>query len=455
MTYTPNFRDPRTLARAKTALGFVRGCLSPDKPHAWSTRYIDKHLGQINNNLGKWFRRHLLITTSNKWSKDSGQCKEYCLNQEGYDYIRDLITGIPFESFKQWKYKKQMRYSIVMDDLISEKEDIESYPIALQVSDQLLVKNWAYDEFPTEFQNLEFFYDDKSNRLWHPLQHVRKEDKRNIFRDIGLCYQYDIACCAPTLLHQYSNHIPLVLDENNKWVQGPMDLYLFAIQRYLTDRKQVRKEVAQAADIPVELVKVIINGLFAGAQLGHNPTSAIYKLLKGDRARIECLKQDPFITELRRDIKTMWEYINITLTKRTKTYSNGKTRKLPVSSRQKWNLYFELERQVLNAVREYLDSTGNKYFLEHDGWSTHYEVNQEELLDWIYQKTGFIIHLDLEILEKRTYNSYPIALQVSKPRETLSDSEFWAIKNPFPEHLTRQIEEAEARLKAYEEGKNK
>ena len=452
MTYTPNFNDPRTLARAKRAMGFVRGCLSPYKSQSWSTRYIDKHTGRNDTDLGKWFRKHLLITTNARWSKDQGVCKEYCLNQEGYEYIKDLMSGMPFETFNQWKSKKQMRYNQVMIGLVSEKDNIESYPIVQQVSDSRIICDWAHAEFQTEFETLEFFYDDKSNRLWHPLQRVRRQEKRIIFSELGLDYQYDIVCCAPTLLHQYSNHIPLVLDENKRWVQGPMDLYLFALQRYLTDRKTVREEIARAADIPVDLVKVIINGLFAGAQLGHNPTSAIYKLLKGDKARIEYLKQDPFITELRTDIKTMWDYINVTLTKRTKSV-NGKTRKLPISSRQKWNLYFDLERQVLNAVKEYLDKTGNKYFLEHDGWSTQSEVNQQELIEWIHQKTGFIIQLDMEISKKKSYNSYPIVQQVSTTLETLPETDFWTIKNPFPEHLQRQIQEAELKLQAYERSK--
>jgi hypothetical protein len=47
---------------------------------------------------------------------------------------------------------------------------------------------------------------------------------------------------------------------------------------------------------------------------------------------------------------------------------NGKTRRKPMSSKQKWNIYFDLERTVLSCVREYLTDTNNKHFLEHDGW---------------------------------------------------------------------------------------
>jgi len=182
-----------------------------------------------------------------------------------------------------------------------------------------------------------------------------------------------------------------------------MDLYLFAVQRYLQDRVSVRKQIANETQIPEKIVKVIINALFAGAQLGHNPTSAIYKLLNGDKARIEFLKQHRYIIELRSDIKTIWEYLRPVMTTRYKTNKSGRRRRLPLSSRDKWNLYFDLERQILNIVRSYLDDTGNKYFLEHDGFTTQLEVNKQELLELIYQKTGFILDLDMELLRKNNY----------------------------------------------------
>jgi hypothetical protein len=51
---------------------------------------------------------------------------------------------------------------------------------------------------------------------------------------------------------------------------------------------------------------------------------------------------------------------------------------IPISSRQKWGVYFDLERQVLNEVREFLRETNNRHFLEHDGWSCENEINETD-----------------------------------------------------------------------------
>ena len=412
MKYIPNLHDPRTTKRIKTALGFVRGCMSDTKSHAWSTRYIDKYLGRMNNNLGKFLRRHLLIETNSNWNKDTGICKEYKLNLQGYEYIKDLVSYKQYMSISNWKSFAEMKKNTEMASLLDFEDISVIYHIVSQIGDSRILNEWEKQEFKTEFESLDFLYEDKSNRLWHPLQNVRKQDKQNIFRELDLTYQYDIVCCAPTLIHQYSHQVPLIVD-NDKYIQGPMDLYLFAVQEYLQDRVSVRKRIAQETEIPEKLVKIIINALFAGAQLGHNKDSAIYKLLNGDKARIEFLKEHPYIIQLRSDIKIIWEYLRPVMTTRYKTNKLGKTRKLALSSREKWNLYFLLERQVLNVVKNYLDRTNNKYFLEHDGFTTRNEVDQNELLNEIYEKTGFILELELEFLTKKDIlEIYPSVSQV-------------------------------------------
>ena len=406
MVYHPNFKDPRTQKRVKHALGFVRGCFSEDKPHSWSTRYIDKYLGQQNNSLSNWLRRHLLITTNNNYNSYTGVCKEYKLNKEGYNYIKSLLLGQKYNSFKEYQNGMDIRYRMNMSDLVEFQEDNEKitslnlYPSVLQVQDQPLIHDWINEEFGYELKNLTFEYEDKSNRLWHPLQRVRREHKKQTLAQVGLSHQYDIECCAPTLLHQYSQRIPLVVDENNKWVQGPMDLWLFGIQSYLKNKNDLRNRMAFDADIPVKIAKVIINALFAGAKLGLNPKSEIYKLLGGDKARIEFLKQYQPLIELRKDIKVMWDYIKLVLPKRTIIGTKTKKeRNLPLNSKQKWGLYFDLERKVLNAVRKYLDQKEIKYFLEHDGWTTNEELNMNELTTFIEQETGFMIQLDYKLVK--------------------------------------------------------
>ena len=415
--YNPNFSDPRTQKRVKNALGFVKGCFSETKSMSWSTRYIDKYLGSQNHNLSKWLRRHLLIETNTHYNKDTGQCKQYLLNRRGYEYVRDRLTGQTQLSYSEWNNNFLVRTKISLRELV-ECDNIEQennynviYPSVAQVevNDEKLVHDWITEKFHKDLSTKNFEYDDKSSRLWHPLQRVKRNYKKAALAEYDLLYQYDIECAAPTLLLQYSQHIPLVLDENNKWIQGPMDLWLFAINRYLKDKSQVRKELARNADITEQQAKIIINALFAGAVISQSPTTEIYQMLDGDRAKIEYLKQDEFLCELRSDIKTMWDYIKVTLPHKT----NKSGRRIPISSKQKWILYFDLERKILDVVRKYLSETNNEYFLEHDGWTCVSEIDETDLIDYIRTNTGFNIKLSCEKLVKNNYNViYPSVAQV-------------------------------------------
>ena len=355
MSYEPNYNDPRVRKRIKKALGFVGSCFSETKPKGWSTRSIDKHLGHQKENLSKYLRGHLLTCINDRYNKDTGQCKKYIKNKTGYDMVRSMLNNIP------------LYYSV------SEVTEITDY-----------IKN----EYKTELSTLNFKYEDKAHRLWNPLQRVRKPYKKIIFSEVGLKYQYDIQCCAPTLIHQYSQKM-----------EEPMDLYLFALQSYLVDRKSIRTMLATEAEMSEDHIKVIINALLAGAQLSVNKKSDIYKLLKGDIARIEYLKQHPYIIELRNDIKTCWDYIKPTLYRRTITNKNNKTQVLPISSKQKATIYFQLERLVLEAIIQFMDNLGDiQYFLEHDGWVCSKELDEELLIKWIKDKTGYDIQLEMAVL---------------------------------------------------------
>jgi hypothetical protein len=361
MTYQPNFHDPRVRRRIRRAIGFASGCLSTTRSQQWSTRYIDQWFGSQRNDLSQYLRAQLLIVTNERWNKDSGQCKEYQLNSKGIDFLSDAI-GL---------------------------NNNTTYPIVVEV---------AEIEYRQELDSGAFVYNDQSSRLWHPLQNFRRDAKRQVLDSAGYQYHYDIECCAMTLIHQHSQRIPEVVlsADNPKWLQGPMDLYLFALRDYLRDRQARRAQIAQEADMSPDLVKRIITALLAGAQLSLNPTTHIYQMLEGDRARIEFLKQHEYLTQLRADIRVMWDYIKPTMSRRSRTQPNGQERMMPISSRQKWNLYFDLERQVLNEIREFLCERGIRHFLEHDGWSCDHEIDLTELQERILERTGFQLEFEIK-----------------------------------------------------------
>lgn len=388
MKYQPNFNDKRVIQRIRHAYGFARGVMACDKPSGWSQSVIDKYFGQHQTDLSKYLRGLILICTNHSYDIQQGISKEYILNEIGMRYLKEMMTGETTLIYHEWINKRDIceMKSPQRDDQTLIINAIPNNTLVYNISnsghlfDQQLVSEWCFREYGQELKSLNFTYDDKSSRLWHPLQSVKREFKKHVFTEAGMKYQYDIQCCAPTLILQHAQQLG-------------MDEYLFTINEYINNRDACRKELSELADIPVSTAKVIVNALFCGARLGNNKEFALSRLLNHDSARIIVLQESKFITQLKQDIKTCWETIETTMTQVFVHKPNGTQRKRPTSSKQKWNRYFQQERKVLDAIRMYLNSTNNKHFCEHDGWNCVKEVNEQELIEHVKKVTGYSIRL--------------------------------------------------------------
>ena len=122
MTYNPNFNDPRVKKRIRKAVGFVSATMD-DTPHAWPTRYIDKHLGSQSNDLSKWLREHLLVVDSHRYN-NLGTCKEYTINRLGVRYLLAVLNSNVRESMLEWKYSYNNKMSLLIDGRDEERDEI-------------------------------------------------------------------------------------------------------------------------------------------------------------------------------------------------------------------------------------------------------------------------------------------------------------------------------------------
>jgi hypothetical protein len=233
------------------------------------------------------------------------------------------------------------------------------------------------------------------------LQNVKKIYKHPLLAEYGLIYHYDIQCCAPTLIHQYS-------------IKYGNDLYLPNLTNYLSNKNSIRNHIAKQLEIPNNIVKIIINALFCGARIGVSNKFAISQLLNHDIARITWLKEDTYISELRDEIKTCWQYIEPYTTIRYSN-KNNKRRKLAMNSKIKWSVYFQQERLVLDTIRKFLQITNNNHFLEHDGWVTCNPINEIELQNYIKEQIGYDIRFDMmKIDHKLPTPIYPLVYNKSE-----------------------------------------
>lgn len=387
--YQPNFTDPRVVRRIRRALGWVAACMEPDQTRHWRSTEIDRWCGQGQHDLGSYIRGSLLIPTE---SPHKNLATGYRLNLSGYHRLARLVGLIQTQAPPQGQAQQEFH-----------KEISET-----QIQTSMAPADWALREFHNELRTGQFSYQLHSDRHWHPLQNMRRAVKARVFHQSDYRYQYDIQCAAQTLLLQYSQQIPEKLDSDRLvgprghrrplWLQGPMDQWLPNVQAYISDRRRIRQELSERIGISTDLAKQIITALFAGARISVHHRSAISRILDGRVDRIQALRTDPFIAPLKDEIRTIWEYIRPTMSRRTQTDRLGRTRRVPITSRERWRLYFQLERQVLAAISDYLMSTGNQFFTEHDGWVCRHPVNQTDLIEHVRQVTGFQIQLDLCIL---------------------------------------------------------
>ena len=382
--YKLRLSDPRVKNRTQRALAWAISVFSADKAKAYSTRAIDRFFGHQGNPLSKWLRTQLLIEIDGFWNKETGQCKKYQLNQIGVEYISQLLCDEKVS--KRPDISSADADSCHLDSVNNNNYTTIPYcytslktPVDIRKTyNYQLVKDLYLREYGEELHSFSFDYEDKSHRLWHPIQNIRSEYRKPFLSDCGLAQEYDLKSAAPTLIYQRAQHLG-------------MQQRCAEIELMLRDRDAYRDMLSVRAQVPVKTIKVLINALFCGARLGHNPDFALSHLLAGDRARIELLKQDANIQALRKDIKLCWEHIKQQIPPRFNAQTG---RKIAVSSRQRWLVYFDMERRVLDSVARYLELTDNACFLEHDGWTCRHEVDIEELRRYVQLRTGFNIEIE-------------------------------------------------------------
>lgn len=332
MAYEPNAQDPRVRRRIEHAIDWCLYNLSETQPKQWYTRYLDKHIGHTHRKLGKYLRDTLLIVQDNHWNMHTGSCKHYLLDAQGVKRLCKLL-GLPLPR-RYTNFKKQR------------------------------ILQHAHKQFGNAIQQGVFEYEDKSNRLWNSLQNVPSNLRTELFHQYGYDYNYDIRSAAPTLLYQHAK------------VQKPTP----EIDAYHLDPSKWRHRLAQEVGCNLLQAKQIINARFAGAYLGLD--NSLARHLNGNRIQHWRLKNSEQFQRLSADIRLMWTDI--------KEQEGG----VRMNSRNKWSVYFRLERQVMNVIQRELRQMNCRYFLEHDGWRCDRFVVPNELEQKIKAKTGFVIQLE-------------------------------------------------------------
>lgn len=336
--YTPNLQDKRVQKRVSSVLAWcdsnlfehqptnIRAVTSTKKgPPSAKKLSITDVFGQQQNPLSKWLRYNLLI-------------------QSGIYHPGKLVYGYRLREGAVARIRSMMgETAIALSDL------------------QKYEKKYQY-----ELDTLEFNYREKSERLWHGLQNIRRSEKEEFWSKY-LPYDYDISACAPNLLAQTAR------------IGGLPAEKLAGVQRYLDEKGAFREHFSELSGLTLQQSKAVINSLFNGARLTPYYACSTFELLGYNRDALDRIKADQQVQEMLASIKEIWKML-----KPIVQDVNG----------SKWNIYFRLEREVIDVVHEYLRSTSNAFFSEHDGWRCAKPVDTAALSALVLERTGYDLKFD-------------------------------------------------------------
>ena len=329
--YIPNWGDIRVQNRAKKAIKAITRYLhTEDHQHEFDRRWLNVNLGRTTDNLGRYLRRHLLKCKSHYYSKTLGIAKTYQLRSEGINKILNYLNMPPMKQF--------MRRNII-------------------------------EQYAVEFQTGEFNYNEISDRFYHPLQNIKKDERYELFSEVGYQYQYDIQCCAPTLIYQAALKCGMKSQQ--------------VIERFLQDRTKFRDHLSATYNIEPKTIKTILTAIFTGAQLGVSTRSRLYQLV-GNWSKMKALSTDSDIIQLKKEISRCWVWIR-------------KFNTLKCNGTDKSKFYRQEEKMVMSSVRSYARLTNTREFSIHDGWITSSPMDLIQLTRYIQVNTGYNVIIDSEI----------------------------------------------------------
>lgn len=315
--------------------------------------------------LGRQFKSALLIETNSSYSNaENAFCKRYKVNK------RNLI-----EILKRSDEVANKREPAICVQVFADEDE------ALQHWTVRYYRRLYADELAGRKP---FVYTERSYRKWHPLQNVRRSHKQQVFAGY-LDHDYDISTALISVMLGDVRRLDPTFD---------MSKYEL-IFRYRDNKAIVRQNVGKLLDLDPDQVKELFSYINNNGIISASPFMALLGIV-GSREKVDGIRRHKFFQQYRIQIKSlwrMWVYFN----NREVYRHNDKDRPL-IENKKRFNLYFYIERKLLDVIEEYLQSKSAVYFLEHDGFRSNLPIDQAELERVIKEK----IQIEVSIEEKTT-----------------------------------------------------
>ena len=277
------------------------------------------------------------------------------------------------EDIKQQTTQQQaIDCTFFQDDLFSE------------IDDTVLRKRYNIyaNIFSSELSGLKSFdYKDISYRRFHLLQNIKREYQDIFFSKSIFKYKADINTAALSSIISFIEQTSEV----------DVELTFPIIFEYMSDKDKYRKNISKLFGVDEAKAKKIFAHLSNKGIISFSNFTSWRDLIEDDivGSKTMSARKDIWLMQFYEEIKYMW--------KLAKSSAN-KSGLVPftVTDKNKFDLYFWLERQIIECAEEMLKARNNKYFLLHDGWISAKEINPKEIEQAIYLKTGLHIKIDIK-----------------------------------------------------------
>ena len=338
MKFQINFNDSRTRERTKQIIAWVEQHIGAEYKILHS-KILRSPQAFGDSLLGRYLKTNLLVKTCPAY-RPGEFSQQYRLNIDYLNRLRSEL-GLPASNLRHNSIDRRFA----------------------QAADQIA--------------SGDFNMNDNGLRLYGGLQYIPRELKLFKWTEQGYLYDYDVECCAPTLLLQQAGKL------------NPHMKSLDYIKFYLENKSIVRDELSIKYNLSNTQVKQLINGLFQGGMLNSYKENKIFvNVFNKNFYKMQEIKQDAFLIELKKDISYMWKQLRKDID--IGYYYRGDVRKqMRITGRDKSRYYQKLERIIMTPVWKYLKKKSVRFYPEHDGFRSDQFVIPDELEQMILFETGF------------------------------------------------------------------
>ena len=252
-------------------------------------------------------------------------------------------------------------------------------------------------------------YNDKTYRLWHYLQGIRRELKADIFAAF-IPNDYDISTCALATLYSSVRK----LDKDFSEADYPL------VKENIDNKRMVRAAIAARFGLTKDKAKDLFSYLNNNGALTSAYKRGLWKICEGDQVLAQSICDNAYIKAYRKEIKKLWTIwlrkhnmeVMFSADLKAHTSINGEIyfSGIPdeyTSNKDQFMLYFRKEREILEIMKSYMENKGGNLFLEHDGFRSSYELNPAEITeleDLIFSLTSIKVSIESNKTEEEKKN---------------------------------------------------